>query len=214
MPPQPRQASFIRARIVEAAVQMFAQHGYHATSTREIALAASVNENTLFRHFVRKEDLFWLALESRMDSLEVERELQHALDSGCSPEELVRTIMKVLVGAIEGHPETIRLLSIAWLELNAKSLRIFQESLVPVISLIRDCLARSMGSPKVRDVDPAILTSAIMASVLVHGGVLHLLAGSERPFPDRQQAVEAYSDFWLAVLAGGRAEDVPPIAAS
>ena len=211
MPPQPRPASGVRARIVEAAVQMFSQHGYHATSTREIALAASVNENTLFRHFVRKEDLFWLALDSRLSSLEVERELRHALDTGCSPEELLRTIVKVLVAAIEGHPETIRLLSVAWLELNDKSLHIFQESLAPAFVLIRECLARSVGSARVRGVDPSILTSAITASVLLHGGVSQLLAGNQHPFPTRQQAVDAYSDFWLSVLDGS-AGGVPPAA--
>lgn len=44
--------------ILAAASQLFARQGYHGTSTREIARLADVSENTIFRHFDRKEDLF------------------------------------------------------------------------------------------------------------------------------------------------------------
>lgn len=207
MPSPPRQGSLVRERIVEAAVRMFAQQGYHATSTREIALAAGVNENTLFRHFVRKEDLFWLALQSRLAGLEAEQELKQALDDGRGTESMVRTLMEILVGTVEEHPETIRLLSVAWLELNAKSAGMIQEALAPSVSLIRECLARSVRNPQVRAADSSILTSAIMASVLFHGHVAQMLAGDERPFPNRQQAVDAYSQFWLAVLDGHSSDE-------
>ncbi len=38
-------------RIVEAAVQLFAQNGFKGASTRDIARLARVNEVTLFRYF-------------------------------------------------------------------------------------------------------------------------------------------------------------------
>ena len=71
-----RQDPVLRSRIVDAAVQMFSRQGYHATSTREIALLARVNENTLFRHFICKEDLFWLSLQSRLTDFKTMEELQ------------------------------------------------------------------------------------------------------------------------------------------
>jgi AcrR family transcriptional regulator len=48
-------------KIVQAAAQLFARQGYHGTSTREIAHLADISENTLFRYFEHKEDLFWTA---------------------------------------------------------------------------------------------------------------------------------------------------------
>ena len=48
-------------KIVNAAAQLFARQGYHGTSTREIARLADISENTLFRYFEHKEDLFWAA---------------------------------------------------------------------------------------------------------------------------------------------------------
>ncbi|WP_129729319.1 MULTISPECIES: TetR/AcrR family transcriptional regulator [Bacillaceae] len=44
-------------RIVEAAIKIFAEKGYTATSTNEIAKAAEVAEGTIFRHFGTKENL-------------------------------------------------------------------------------------------------------------------------------------------------------------
>lgn len=44
--------------ILQAARSLFAERGYAAVSTRQIAQKAQVNEVTLFRHFGSKEQLF------------------------------------------------------------------------------------------------------------------------------------------------------------
>jgi AcrR family transcriptional regulator len=70
------------ARILDAAVLLFSQQGYNGTSTREIARLADVNEASLFRHFARKQDLFWAALRSRLERLRIRKELRNELISG------------------------------------------------------------------------------------------------------------------------------------
>ncbi|GIN86423.1 TetR family transcriptional regulator [Heyndrickxia sporothermodurans] len=44
-------------RILEAAVEIFSEKGYSATSTSEIAKKAGVAEGTIFRHYKTKKDL-------------------------------------------------------------------------------------------------------------------------------------------------------------
>ena len=44
-------------KILEAAIRIFAKEGVTGATTRKIALAAKVNEVTLFRHFKTKEEL-------------------------------------------------------------------------------------------------------------------------------------------------------------
>lgn len=44
-------------KILEAAIEMFAEKGYAATSTSEIAKRAGVAEGTIFRHYKTKKDL-------------------------------------------------------------------------------------------------------------------------------------------------------------
>jgi AcrR family transcriptional regulator len=44
-------------KILEAAIEMFAEKGYASTSTSEIAKRAGVAEGTIFRHYKTKKDL-------------------------------------------------------------------------------------------------------------------------------------------------------------
>lgn len=44
-------------KIIEAAIELIAEKGYHNTSTSEIAKQAGVAEGTIFRHYKTKKDL-------------------------------------------------------------------------------------------------------------------------------------------------------------
>lgn len=46
-----------QARILQAAIEIFSEKGYAATSTSEIAQKAGVAEGTIFRHYKTKKDL-------------------------------------------------------------------------------------------------------------------------------------------------------------
>ncbi len=47
-----------RTLLLEAALELFATHGYEATTTKAIAERAGVTEAMVFRHFASKRDLF------------------------------------------------------------------------------------------------------------------------------------------------------------
>ena len=52
-----------RTRLIEAALQLFAQKGVTETTTKEVAELAQVNEVTLFRHFGSKHGLLLAVME-------------------------------------------------------------------------------------------------------------------------------------------------------
>jgi AcrR family transcriptional regulator len=52
----------VRDQLLEAALQVYAESGYHGATTRRIAATAGVNEITLFRHFGSKDVLLREAL--------------------------------------------------------------------------------------------------------------------------------------------------------
>ena len=60
-----QQARATRRRIVEAALALFAEQGYAATSTRQIAQAAEVSEGLIFRHFPTKLALLHAVSQQR-----------------------------------------------------------------------------------------------------------------------------------------------------
>jgi AcrR family transcriptional regulator len=52
-----------RTRILQAAAEQYAQHGYHGCTTRAVATAAGVNEVTVFRLFGSKDAMIDAAIE-------------------------------------------------------------------------------------------------------------------------------------------------------
>jgi len=52
-----RRVAARRAQILEAAARLFAEKGFHRTTTRDIAEAADVSEGTLYNYFDNKEDM-------------------------------------------------------------------------------------------------------------------------------------------------------------
>jgi AcrR family transcriptional regulator len=53
-----------RSTIVDAATKVFAENGFHGTTTRELAKAAGVSEALLYKHFPSKESLYSAMLEA------------------------------------------------------------------------------------------------------------------------------------------------------
>jgi len=48
-----------RSRIIEAATQHFAEHGYHAARVGDIAIAVGIAKGSIFQHFGSKDGLFF-----------------------------------------------------------------------------------------------------------------------------------------------------------
>ena len=72
-------------RIIDAAVQLFAERPYHEVRMEDIAARAQVAKGTLYLHYKDKEDLFLGILNDGLNSL-VER-LEASLEIEMPPEE-------------------------------------------------------------------------------------------------------------------------------
>jgi len=155
------------ARIIEAAVQLFAQHGFKGTSTRDIAQLANVNEATLFRHFGRKADLFWAAADSRLNSLKLNRELQHELSSDADPQTVIPKIVSFITESMFQRPELLRLLYVAGFEL-AGTDRLLGQHLGPIFDAINSYFQRCAVKGLIENFDPAVATLGIAGAVGAH----------------------------------------------
>src|SRR5260370_41175453 len=52
-----------RARVVEVATRLFAEHGYDGTSIEAVQAGSGGSRGSLYHHFPGKEALFWAVLE-------------------------------------------------------------------------------------------------------------------------------------------------------
>jgi AcrR family transcriptional regulator len=90
-----------RAAIIKAVRRLFADKGFHGTTTRELAEAAGVSEALLFKHFPNKEALYsamLLACRPAKDSVVVER--LRALEPSASS--LAILVHQLITRAVEG----------------------------------------------------------------------------------------------------------------
>ena len=80
-----------REQIVEAAVRLFAQHGFDGTSTRQIAQEVNITEGLIFHYFPTKADLLASVLETRHSFLGALRTtLEHEHDLACLRRRMTR----------------------------------------------------------------------------------------------------------------------------
>jgi AcrR family transcriptional regulator len=187
-------------KILQAAAQLFARQGYHGTSTREIARLADVSENTLFRHFDHKEDLFWSALRSRSAALKLRRDLLEGIAEGDDPEVVLPKIIDLLVDTVIFKPELLRLIAVAFLELHWKTEPFCQEYLSPLFSAISHYVEMNVESERLRNLDPTMVTAALVTTVMAHAEISRLIDGGKLSYPGSREAASAYTKFWLDVL--------------
>lgn len=100
--------------IVQAAIEIFAEKGYSAASTSEIARKAGVAEGTIFRYYKTKKDLLLSIVGgtmSRMVAPFVMRKFGGVLDEpGSSYEEFLRAFMHNRLDFSKEHFKILRIL--------------------------------------------------------------------------------------------------------
>lgn len=187
-------------RIIEAAAQLFARQGYHGTSTREIARLADISENTLFRHFEHKEDVFWTALQTSFNSLRIRKDLLEGIVACEGPEIVLPQILSLLIETVAFRPQLLCLIAVALIELRWKAESVCHQHLSPIFSAFTQYLAKNIENGKIRNLDPRMITSAMAMTIMVHPELSRLISGTPPPHADNREAIRAYTSFWLDIL--------------
>jgi AcrR family transcriptional regulator len=187
-------------KIIQAAVQLFARQGYHGTSTREIARLADISENTLFRHFEHKEDIFWAALQTSFSGLRMRKDLLDGIAECEAPQVVLPQILALLVETVTFRPQLLCLIAVALIELRWKAESVCNQFLSPIFSAFNLYLAKNIENGRIRNLDPRMITSALAMTVMVHPELSRLVSGTLPPHSDNRDAVRAYTRFWLDVL--------------
>lgn len=76
--PQQERSEETRARVLEAAADLFARHGYDATGVAEVCQRAGVSKGAFYHHFPTKQALFLELLDAWLAGLDAELERARA----------------------------------------------------------------------------------------------------------------------------------------
>lgn len=98
-PPSPSrgaQAPVGEAGILEAAIEVMAEHGYHGTSVRDIAERAGVSPAALYHHFASKQDVLATIMECGIEAL-LRRTRAALAAAGGDPAARLRALVEVQI---------------------------------------------------------------------------------------------------------------------
>lgn len=101
--------SLRRKQLLAVALEVFAEHGYHAASMDEIAARAGVSKPVVYQHFPGKLDLYLALLESSVDT--VVAEVKAALASTTDNRKRVRASIALWYDFVTDRGEAFRLIS-------------------------------------------------------------------------------------------------------
>ena len=171
-----------RKIIMDAAAELFAQKGYMATTTKEIADSIDIGESTLYGYFSSKNELLQAILSLQAET--VDELLEHIieLEDGPSFVELVDLLMeKILTRTVYNRV----LIAEAWTDDE-----VLQSYVVarwqPVMQTLQDFIATKTAKGVFKPIEPDMGARMIIGSFIA--AILPVLRGIEPPpSPERRR---------------------------
>jgi AcrR family transcriptional regulator len=168
-----------RLAIEDAALELFMEQGYHATSMRQIAERADLALGGIYNHFSSKEDIFVAIIIDKHPYKQVLPLLLAA--QGETAEELIRNAARILVTELGNRPELLKLFFIELVEFNGKHISKLIGEIVPKLLPMFEHLVRVRKS--LRNLPPPILVRSFLGlffsfyitELFIRGSVVHKL---------------------------------------
>lgn len=192
-----------KTRLLDAAEKLFGQHGFDATSLRDITADAQVNLAAVNYHFQSKESLMDAVIERRLEPVNLRRlEMLDAAGPSPSVEQIVEAFLApmLMLEVLPAIPLIGRVLS------NPSQFvgRVYKRHFMHIVQHFSEALGAALPDLSAEDRFWRLqFMAGSMSHVLALSGVLPLLSG--QPF-DRQRVMSRLVVF---LAAGLRAPAVP-----
>lgn len=182
-----------RERIVKAAVETFAEKGFEAASTRDIALRAGTDQGLLTYHF-RSKDALWRTaadhlfgdLMKRLDGRLTELQLE-------DPRERARGAIREYVRFVASHPEFFRFLVDVGNQASPRMRWLVDAHIKPRFEFMK-----RQGVAHVTGIDESLAPHAFYALAGASALIFAVAPGCRRTTgldPRTREAVERHADY-------------------
>jgi AcrR family transcriptional regulator len=193
-----------RQQIIEVAIRLFSQKGFRGTTTKEIALAAGVNEAIIFRHFATKSELYAAIIDHKANPPDGPS-LQGMLDEAIATGDDRRVFESIAFNILEFHERddtAMRLLLYSALEGHELAEMIFRNHISKIHRRLADYVRKRIADGAFRRVDPLaavrgfigmVITQAIHKKFFQHAMDEPLVASN-------RQVAASFADLFLASM--------------
>lgn len=191
-------ADVTRSKIVTAAVAAFADRGFEAASTREIARRAGVEQGLLTYHF-RNKDVLWRAAADQVFGTLTEGVVGPPTTPGeIGPDEQARELIRTYVRMMAANPEFFRFIVDQGHRFDERTEWLVDTHIRPAFEMMEQLgLLRAAGGDKRKL--PHALFALLGASTLIFSVPANCrrLTGVD---PRDREVIEAHADFVATLL--------------
>ena len=125
----PTKGETTRIAIEDAAIELFLEQGYHATSMRQIAEQAGLALGGIYNHFKSKDEIFEGII---IDKHPYRTILPAVLEAeGESAEEFMRNAVQIVMRELGSEPVFMKLMFIEMVEFNGKHGTLMLKEIAP-----------------------------------------------------------------------------------
>ena len=161
-----------RMRLLSAATAVFAEHGFHAATTREICRQANANQSAIHYHFGDKAELyrevFKLPFQAQAESFSEAGQDTLTLDESLTL--FYRTLMAPLLGDNLMTPQFMRLHAREEIDPSGVLGDVVTQAIRPNFERLRQVLCRELGVARVdADIDRLAFSLVGLAKIYFHG---------------------------------------------
>jgi AcrR family transcriptional regulator len=151
-----------RLAIEDAALELYMEQGYHATSMRQIADHAGLALGGIYNHFKSKEEIFEAII---IDKHPYKKILPVILATESEKlEEFLGNAMKIVIRELDGEPYYMKLMLIELIEFNGKHGASLLKVLAPQVLPVFERLIKSRKDLRVTN--PAMLMRSFFGMIL------------------------------------------------
>ena len=197
--PTPDQAEERRGELLDAALDLFLEHGFELTTIEMIAARINMTKRTVYARYPDKASLFGAAVQRAIERQIVPQNVLEDFDEGDLAETLA-SIARLRIGQVM-TPNGLRLQRI----INTESYRFpeiftanLEQSARPVIDFVAGLLDRAIAAGQISPTDSGLAASAFMSMVV--GGQVRAIVSGRLP---TEAEMDRKVDFTVRLLLDG-----------
>jgi AcrR family transcriptional regulator len=182
-----------RLAIEDAAIKLFMEQGYHATSMRQVADCVGLALGGIYNHFKSKDEIFEAII---IDQHPYRKILPLVLAvEGETAEEFLGNAFRIIIAELGKQPEFINLMFIELVEFKGRHGAVMLREIAPRILPVFEKIVKSMKGLRVTN--PAVLMRSFFGMIISYFITEMIISNSvvSRLMP--QNSTDMYIDVFL-----------------
>jgi AcrR family transcriptional regulator len=182
-----------RLVIEDAALELFMEQGYHATSMRQIAKRANHPLGGIYNHFANKEEIFEAIIIDKHPYKSILPAILAA--EGETVEEFFKNAFHIVTSELAGRPEFVNLMFIELVEFRGKHGALLLKEIAPKILPVFEKVVKSRKNLRVTN--PALLLRSFIGMEISYLITEMVISNSMISKLMPKNIEEAYVDIYL-----------------